>query len=83
MGCTTLLVGKDASYDGSTMIARNDDSPSGEFGPKKFTVVHPNEQPRVYTSVLSHVTIRCAIRQFPMPSRARVSGQPAASMRPM
>ena len=26
MGCTTILVGKKASYDGSTMIARNDDS---------------------------------------------------------
>ena len=26
MSCTTLLVGKNASYDGSTMIARNDDS---------------------------------------------------------
>ena len=29
MGCTTILVGKKASYDGSTMIARNDDSGSG------------------------------------------------------
>ena len=28
MGCTTILVGKKASYDGSTMIARNDDSGS-------------------------------------------------------
>ena len=25
MACTTILVGKRASYDGSTMIARNDD----------------------------------------------------------
>ncbi len=24
MACTTILVGKAASYDGSTMIARND-----------------------------------------------------------
>ncbi|MFQ7581542.1 MAG: C69 family dipeptidase, partial [Pilosibacter sp.] len=24
MACTTILVGKNASYDGSTMIARND-----------------------------------------------------------
>ena len=31
MGCTTILVGKKASYDGSTMIARNDDSASGHF----------------------------------------------------
>ena len=57
MGCTTLLVGKRASYDGSTMIARNDDSPSGKFTAKKFIVVHPEEQPRLYKSVLSHVEI--------------------------
>ena len=29
MACTTILVGKAASYDGSTMIARNDDSEIG------------------------------------------------------
>ena len=29
MPCTTILVGKKASYDGSTMIARNDDSGAG------------------------------------------------------
>lgn len=57
MPCTTLLVGKKASYDGSTMIARNDDSPSGKFTPKKFVVVHPQEQPVKYVSVLSHVEI--------------------------
>ena len=34
MGCTTILVGKKASYDGSTMIARNDDSGSGHYMPK-------------------------------------------------
>ena len=39
------------------MIARNDDSPSGQFTPKKFVVVHPEEQPRKYKSVLSHVEI--------------------------
>ena len=48
MGCTTILVGKKASYDGSTMIARNDDSGSGHYMPKKFVVVHPQEQPRKY-----------------------------------
>lgn len=44
--------GKKASYDGSTMIARNDDSGSGHFTPKKFVVVHPEEQPRHYESVI-------------------------------
>ena len=48
MACTTILVGKKASYDGSTMIARNDDSGSGHFTAKKFVVVHPEEQPKTY-----------------------------------
>ncbi len=55
MPCTTILVGKKASYDGSTMIARNDDSGSGHFTAKKFIVVHPEEQPRKYKSEISHV----------------------------
>ena len=57
MHCTTILVGKNASYDGSTMIARNDDSGSGHFTPKKFVVIHPEEQPKLYKSVLSHVEV--------------------------
>ncbi|NLD11047.1 MAG: dipeptidase, partial [Clostridiales bacterium] len=48
MPCTTVLVGRKASYDGSTMIARNDDSGAGSFCPKKFTVVKPEEQPKIY-----------------------------------
>ena len=57
MACTTILVGKDASYDGSTIIARNEDSANGEFCPKRFIVVKPEEQPRHYKSVLSHVEV--------------------------
>ena len=57
MACTTILVGKDASYDGSTIIARNEDSANGEFCPKQFLVVKPEDQPRTYRSVLSHVEI--------------------------
>ena len=38
MACTTILVGKKASYDGSTIIARNDDSGSGHYMPKKFVI---------------------------------------------
>ena len=30
MPCTTILVGKKASYDGSTIIARNEDSKTEE-----------------------------------------------------
>lgn len=57
MSCTTILVGKYASWNGSTMIARNDDSGSGKFTPKKFVVVESEDQPREYESVLSHVKI--------------------------
>lgn len=48
MPCTTILVGKKASYDGSTIIARNDDSGSGHYTSKKFAVIHPEEQPKIY-----------------------------------
>ena len=57
MSCTTILVGKQASYDGSTIIARDDDSGSGRYDPKRFIAVAPNNQPRHYRSVLSHVEI--------------------------
>lgn len=54
MPCTTILVGKRATYDGSTIVARNEDSCSGEFTPKRFDVVRADQQPRHYRSVLSH-----------------------------
>lgn len=54
MACTTILVGKKASYDGSTMIARNDD---GRFDVKKLITVDPKKQPRKYTSKIAHLTI--------------------------
>jgi dipeptidase len=57
MACTTLLVGKDASYDGSTIVARNEDSSNGEFNPKRFVVVHPADQPRHYRCVISHLEL--------------------------
>ena len=55
MSCTTLLVGKSATIDGSTMIARNDDSGSGRYDPKRFIAVNPCDQPRHYRSELSHI----------------------------
>ena len=54
MSCTTVLVGKNASNDRSTMIARTDD---GHFDVKKMIVVTPDKQPRKYKSVISHVEI--------------------------
>ena len=57
MPCTTILIGKKASYDGSTIVARNEDSGNGTFESKRFVVVDPDSQPRHYTSVISHVQI--------------------------
>ena len=54
MACTTILVGKTASNDGSTMIARNDD---GHFDVKKLVVVEPNQQKKIYVSKISHLTV--------------------------
>jgi dipeptidase len=38
-------------------MARNEDSGAGQFTPKKFIVVRPEDQPRHYKSVLSKVEI--------------------------
>lgn len=54
MACTTILVGKKASYDGSTMIARNEDA---MFVPKRMTVVTPEKQPKIYKTKISHLSI--------------------------
>ena len=82
MPCTTILVGKNASYDGSTMIARNDDSGAGHFTPKKFAVIHPEEQPREYESVISHVKIKLPddpMQYTAMPNAVKGEGIWAAS----
>lgn len=54
MSCTTILVGKGASNDGSTMIARTDD---GFFDVKKLVTVTPKRQPKTYKSVISHLEV--------------------------
>jgi dipeptidase len=82
MACTTILVGKKASYDGSTMIARNDDSGSGGFTPKKFTVVAARQQPESYQSVLSRVRVPLpagALRYTAVPNAVAGKGIWAAS----
>ena len=82
MACTTILVGKKASYDGSTMIARNDDSGSGHFTAKKFVVVQPEEHPAVYKSVISHVEVPLpgnALRMTAMPNAVEGKGIWAAA----
>ena len=54
MSCTTVLVGRKASNDGSTMIARTDD---GDFDVKKTIVVRPEDQLKKYKSKMSRFEI--------------------------
>lgn len=77
MACTTILVGKKASYDGSTMIARNDDASAGKFAAKKFAVVESKDQPRDYKSVISGVEIKLPdnpMRYTAMPNALKGEG---------
>lgn len=50
MACTTILVGKKATVDGSTLVARNEDF-GAAYNPKRFVVVTPDQQPVHYQSV--------------------------------
>ena len=82
MPCTTILVGKNASYDGSTMIARNDDSGSGHFTAKKLAVFQPQDYPAVYKSVISGVEIPLpegGLRMTAVPNAVEGKGLWAAS----
>lgn len=82
MACTTILVGKKAAYDGSTMMARNDDSGAGHFTPKKFVVILPWEQKKVYRTVRSHLEIvlpDAPMRYTAMPNAVEGEGIWAAS----
>ena len=60
MPCTTILVGTKASYDGSTIIARNDD---GSFEAKRMIVVERN-QPNKYKTVISHLEIELPKKSY-------------------
>ncbi len=72
MACTTILVGKKASYDGSTMIARNDD---GFFDEKKLIVVLPKDQPKKYKSKIGHLEL--TLPDHPMRYTSTPSVDPA------
>ena len=72
MPCTTVLVGKAASNDGSTMIARTDD---GHFDVKKLITVDPKRIGKKYKSVISHVEI--TLPEKPMRYTACPSVDPA------
>lgn len=82
MECTTILVGKKASYDGSTMIARNDDSSNGKFTAKKLQVIHPENMPRIYKSVLSKFEVELPenpLQYTAMPNAVEGDGMWAAA----
>ena len=57
MPCTTLLVGKNVSYDGSNLIARNEDCFVGDYTPKRMTYFKPEDTPRNYKAVLNNFKI--------------------------
>ncbi|QMU08908.1 C69 family dipeptidase [Levilactobacillus suantsaii] len=70
--CTEILVGKAASMDGSTIVARNEDG-YGPVNPIKF-VVHPakDQSNATFTSITTGVTV-------PLPAHAfRYTGTPQA-----
>ncbi|MFC6323603.1 C69 family dipeptidase [Companilactobacillus baiquanensis] len=54
--CTSILVGKKASIDGSTIISRNDDGHEA-LDPERFVVINPEDQPKHYQSVISKVKV--------------------------
>ncbi len=79
MSCTTVLVGRKASNDGSTIIGRTDD---GHFDVKKMVVVDPKTVKRTYTSKIEHLTIELPenpMRYMACPSVSEEKGVWAAS----
>ena len=59
MACTTILVGRKASYDGSTMMARTEDSQSGVFTPKEFLVITPEANYVIISLCLASFQLIC------------------------
>lgn len=80
--CTTILVGKKATYDGSTMMVRSEDSPAGRFIEKKFVVVKPANGPTKYKSVISKCEVDLpdgALQYSAMPNATNEVGVWASS----
>ncbi|HEY0221270.1 C69 family dipeptidase [Lactovum miscens] len=50
--CTTILVGKNASINGATIISRNEDG-SDTLNPQRFVLIKPTEQMRHYKAIIS------------------------------
>lgn len=64
MPCTTVLVGKNASYDGSTLCARNEDCGPGRFAPKKLVFNRASEDGNIYRSVRSGCEVDLPCSRF-------------------
>ena len=74
MPCTTILAGKNATNDGSTIISRNDD---GGFEAKRVCVVSPEKQRRKYKSIIAHLSIELPenpLRYTCVPNVSKKSG---------
>ena len=74
MPCTTILVGKKASHDGSTLIARNDD---GGFEAKRIMVHPAKPEPYTYKTVISHLSVELpgnALRYTDCPNVTKTNG---------
>ena len=74
MPCTTILVGKKASHDGSTIIARNDD---GGFEAKRLAAHPARENASTYKTVISHLTVELpenAMRYTDCPNVTKTNG---------
>ena len=74
MPCTTILVGKKASHDGSTIIARNDD---GGFEAKRLLAHPAREKASTYKTVISHLTVELpenAMRYTDCPNVTKANG---------
>ena len=74
MPCTTILVGKEATHDGSTIIARNDD---GAFEAKRLLTHPAREGASTYKTVISHLTVALpekALRYTDCPNVSKTNG---------
>lgn len=63
MPCTTILVGKKASLNGSTIIARQEDYGQA-LNPQRFVLVTPDQQPRKYASKTTN--FKCTLPDNPL-----------------